>query len=82
MSYWRNMVSACILIRSEKGRFDEVVEKVKQFKEVKTSFPVVGRWDVVVDLEAGDYKALAKVVTRVGKMSGVIFTETLLEAEV
>jgi DNA-binding Lrp family transcriptional regulator len=76
------MVSACVLIRSEKGRFDEVVEKVKQFKEVKASFPVVGRWDVVVDVEAKDYKTLAKTVNRVGKMAGVIFTETLLEAEV
>jgi len=76
------MVSACILIRSEKGRFNEVVKKVKQFKEVKTAFSVVGRWDAVVDVEAASCKALAKAVMRIGKMAGVIFTETLQEAEV
>ena len=76
------MVSACMLVRTEKGRFDEVVVKMRQFKEVKTAFPVVGRWDVVADVEAPSYKTLARAVMRIGNMAGVIFTETLLEAEV
>jgi DNA-binding Lrp family transcriptional regulator len=73
------MISACILIRTERGKFDEVTERIKKLKEVKNAFPVLGRFDVVVDLETKDYGTLASVVLRMGNMAGVIFTETLPE---
>ena len=73
------MISACILVRTERGKFDEVTERLKKFKEVKDAFPVLGRFDVVVDLETKDYDTLAAIVLRMGNMAGVIFTETLPE---
>jgi len=76
------MISACVLVRSEKGRFDDVVAALKQIKEIKTIFPVLGRFDAVVDLEVPDYKALGPVIMRMAKMAGVVFTETLVEAQV
>ena len=75
------MVSACVLIRTERGRFDEVTERIKKLKEVKNAFPVLGRFDVVVDLETKDYETLASAVLRLGNMAGVIFTETLPEVK-
>jgi len=75
------MISACVLIRTERGKFAEVTERLKQFKEVKNAFAVLGRYDVVVDLEAADFKALGSVVLRLGRIAGVIFTETLVEVQ-
>ncbi len=73
------MVSACILIRTEHGRFEEVVKKISQLKGVRRVFPVLGRYDVVVDLEATDMRELGLTVLRMGRLSGIVFTETLPE---
>jgi uncharacterized protein with GYD domain len=73
------MISACILIRTERGRFDEVVERMKQFKETRNVMAVLGRYDVVVDIEVPDYDTLGTTVTQMGKIGGVVFTETLPE---
>jgi uncharacterized protein with GYD domain len=73
------MISACVLIRTERGRFDEVVDRMKQFKETKNVMAVLGRYDVVVDIEASDYDSLGHTVMKIGKIGGVIFTETLPE---
>jgi uncharacterized protein with GYD domain len=73
------MISACILIRTERGRFDEVVKRMKQFSETKNVIAVLGRYDVVVEIEVPDYDSLGKTVMKMGKMGGVVFTETLPE---
>ena len=75
------MISACVLIRSKRGEFDEVVKRVKQFNVVKRIFPVLGRFDVVVDVEASDQISLGNAILRMGKIAGVVFTETLVEVE-
>ncbi|MQK95331.1 Lrp/AsnC ligand binding domain-containing protein, partial [Escherichia coli] len=51
------MVEACVLIRTERGRFVEVVHKIKQLKGVKDAYPVLGRFDVVVHVSASDIGA-------------------------
>lgn len=75
------MVSACVLIRTEHGKFEDVVKAISQLKGVKKVFPVLGRYDVVADVEATDMKELGSTVLRMGRMSGVVFTETLVEVE-
>jgi len=75
------LVSACVLVRSKRGEFEEVVERIKQFKVVKRIFPVLGRYDVVVDMEAPDQITLGDAVLKMGRMAGVIFTETLVEIQ-
>ena len=75
------MVSACVLIRTERGRFEDVVKEVSQLKGVKNVFPVLGRYDVVADVEAKDMKELGSIILRMGRLSGVVFTETLIEIE-
>jgi len=73
------MVSACVLIRTERGKFDEVSQRLRQFEGVKRVFTVLGRFDVVVDLERPSFEMLGETVLRLGKMAGVVFTETLVE---
>lgn len=73
------MISACVLIRTEHGKFDEVTERLKQLKEVKQIFPVHGRYDVVADVEANDFESLGSAVLKMNRMAGVVFTETALE---
>ncbi len=73
------MVSACVLIRTEHGRFDDVFQTIKQIRGVTKVFPVLGRYDVVVDIESEDFPELASNILRLGKISGVVFTETLAE---
>lgn len=74
------LLSACVLIRTSHGRFEDVVEFLGQLKGVRRIFPVLGRYDVVVDMEALDLKALDATVLKMGKFAGVVFTETLVEA--
>ncbi len=75
------MIFACVLFRTERGRFDEVVDRIKQFKEAKYVFAVLGRYDVVADVEAISYENLGEAIIRMGKIGGVVFTETLVEVK-
>jgi len=75
------LVSACVLIRSQRGTFDEVVDRIKQLKGVERIFSVLGRYDVVVDVEVPDPAALGGIVLRMSRMVGVVFTETLVEVQ-
>lgn len=73
------MISACVLIRTEHGKFDEVTNRLRQFKEIHDIFPVHGRFDVVADVEATDFESLGTAVLRMNRMAGVVFTETAIE---
>ena len=73
------MLSACVLIRTSHGRFEDVVDFLGQLEGVRRIFPVLGRYDVVVDMEASDLKTLDVTVLKMGKFAGVVFTETLVE---
>jgi uncharacterized protein with GYD domain len=63
------------------GKFEDVVRSIRQLKAVKRVFPTLGRYDVVVDLEASDPEELGGTVLRMGNISGVVFTETLVEIQ-
>jgi uncharacterized protein with GYD domain len=76
------LLSACILVRTSHGRFEDVVGFLSKISGVKRIFPTLGRYDVVVDLEASNLKALDEAILRMGKFAGVVFTETLLEIKI
>lgn len=75
------MLSACVLIRTVHGKFEDVVETIRQLKAVNRVFPTLGRYDVVVDLEVTDHEQLDATVLRLGCIAGVVFTETLIEIQ-
>jgi len=75
------MISACILVRAERGKFEEVTEKLKQIPGVKSAFSVLGRYDIVVDVQAQNSRALSHAVLKANRLGGVVFTETLPQVE-
>jgi len=76
------MVSACVLVCCEPGRYPEVAEEVKGVKGVVRSFSACGRWDVIAEVEATDMKALTRCALRINGLAGVRATETLVEAAI
>lgn len=76
-----SLLSACVLIRTMHGKFEDVVETVSHLKCVRRVFPTLGRYDVVADVEASDFKELGGAVLRLGNIAGVVFTETLVEIQ-
>ena len=76
-----DLISACILIRTERGRMEELAKKLGQIPEIKRAFPVLGRYDIVADVEAPNGKLLARAVTKTMRLGGIVFTETLPEVE-
>ncbi len=75
------MLSACMLIRAESGKFEEVAGNLRQIPGVVRVFPVLGRFDIVADLEASNSRELARAVLKANRMAGIVFTETLPEVE-
>jgi DNA-binding Lrp family transcriptional regulator len=75
------LVSACVLIRTSHGKFEEAVEKIRQVKGVQTVFPVLGRYDVVADVEESSTDELGATILRLGRLAGIVFTETLVEIQ-
>lgn len=73
------MISACVLVRSTHGRFEESVNLLSQVKGVQRVFPVLGRYDAVVDVEGSNFFEIGKTVKKMGRLAGVVFTETLVE---
>ncbi len=76
------MVSACVLIYCDAGKFPAVLAEVKKLTGVKRAFSVLGRCDVLAELEAVDIKGLSKTVWKIATTPGVTATETLAEAVV
>ena len=73
------MLSACILIRTVHGMYEEVVKTLSKLKGVERVFPVLGRYDVVADVETSGFEELGSTIMRMGRINGVVFTETLVE---
>lgn len=76
-----HMISACMLIRAEGGKIENVVVGLGQIQGVKAAFPILGRYYVAVDIEAEDYKRLGKAILKANRLSGIVFTETLPEVD-
>lgn len=73
------MVSACVLVCCNPGRFNEVAGTIRNISGVKRAFGAIGRWDVIFEVEASDLKTLRDVVMNVHDLPGVRVTETLVE---
>ncbi len=75
------MLSACVLIRSERGKFETVTARLKQLPQVRRAFAVLGRFDIVADVEARDSLELGRAILKINRLAGVVFTETLPQVE-
>lgn len=76
------MTKACILIKTEVGKHSAVAREARKIQSVRTCFPVIGRTDAVAIVDARTIKQISKIALRIGSVSGVSATETLLSLEV
>ncbi len=72
------MVFGCILVCCESGKSESVAEEIGKIRGVETAFPSLGRWDVAVQVEAPDLKALGEIALKVHNTAGVRASETLV----
>lgn len=74
-------LKACLLIKVRPGRHNRAAEKIVSLPGVKEAFPVMGTADVVARVEVEDLRALTALGTKIGNLSDVVITETLVAAE-
>lgn len=72
------LLFACTLISCMPGEYKDVVEDVKKLEGVVDAFGVHGRWDVVVEIEVTDLKALGETALKINGLEGVRASETLV----
>ncbi len=74
------MLDACVLLKVVPTKADAILSSVKALKGVRKAYFVYGRFDMVVFVEAEDYKELRKLTGFINEISGVRSSETLAEA--
>ncbi|MHC1589896.1 MAG: Lrp/AsnC ligand binding domain-containing protein [Candidatus Hecatellaceae archaeon] len=72
---------ACILVRTEPKEYKTILKRISKLSGVSFAFPALGRTDIVAKAEVEDLKGLTELVLSIGKMSGVVATETLIGME-
>jgi len=73
------MVNAVVLINVERGRVNDVAQRLVALKGVTEVFSVAGRYDLVAILRTAANEQIADLVTRsIMEIDGITNTETLL----
>ncbi|HEY9159620.1 MAG TPA: Lrp/AsnC ligand binding domain-containing protein [Desulfomonilia bacterium] len=73
------MVSAIVLINTERNRINEVAEKLAQVDGITEVYSVAGEYDLVAIVRVSDNQAMADVVTgNMSKVEGITKTRTLI----
>ncbi len=75
-------MKACLLIKTQPAKYDQVKKKVSEMKGIRIAFSVFGRTDVVADAEVANLKELSALTLKIGSTDGVFATETLIGLEV
>ena len=73
------MVNAVILLSVEKGKVNDVAERLVELAGVSEVFSVAGHWDLVAILRVKTNEDVADVVTnQILKIAGIERSETLI----
>ena len=73
------MITAIVLIQSERGRIPDVAQALLEIPEVAEVYSVAGVYDLVAILRVKEYDAMAEVVPgRLQRLTGVERTTTLM----
>ena len=73
------MVSAIVLINTERDKVNEVAEALARLAGISEVYSVAGVYDLVAVIRVPDNEALAGVVTRhMRQVAGITKTETLI----
>lgn len=74
-------MKACLLIRTKPGKHNKVAKAIAGMKGVKLAFPVLGRTDVVANVETTSLKALTDFMLKLREIDGIAASETLVGVE-
>ena len=74
------MIHGLILARATAKAATTVPEEAKKIKGVTDAYPVFGRFDLTIFLEAKDFEELKSAALKVNAIAGIKSTETLVEA--
>lgn len=73
------MITAIVLINTERNKINEVAEKLGQIKGITEIYSVAGEYDLVAIIRVSDNEYLANVVTKhMLKVDGITKTDTLI----
>lgn len=73
------MVSAIVLLVTERDKINEVAEALTKIKGISEVFSVAGQYDLVAILRVPNNEALADLVTdKMLKVDGILDSETLI----
>ena len=73
------MVSAVVLLNTERGKINEVAEKLANMEGISEVHSVAGRYDLVAVLRVADNDSLAELVTnKMLLIHGISNSETLI----
>ena len=77
------MVSAIVLINSEKKLINQVAEKLSSIKGVSEVYSVAGQYDLVAVIRVQNNDQLAEIVTtKMLQVEGIVKSETLISFRV
>ncbi len=73
------MVTAIVMIRTEKSTIPETAEKIAGLEGVSSVYSVTGGWDLVAMVKLREYDDLADTIAdQLSKVPGIQDTETML----
>ncbi len=73
------MVTSIVLLKVERGRVNEVAEKLVEMTGISEVYSVGGRFDLVAIIRVKSNEDLANMVTnQMAKLEGIENTETLI----
>ncbi len=76
------MVLAYIMVRTDAGKEREVLNKVRDFAEVKEAHLIYGEWDLILKVEVDSIEEItAFVVDKLRRIEAVKLTSTMIVAE-
>jgi len=74
------MLNACVLLKIVPTRATAILSTISVIEGVRKAYLAYGRFDIVVFVEAEDYKTLREITSLINAIDGVRSTETLPEA--
>jgi DNA-binding Lrp family transcriptional regulator len=77
------MVNAVVLVQCEIDEIPEAAQAIADIDGVSEVYSVAGEWDLVAIVRVSNHEDLARVIPGgVGKVEGVVRTETLIAFQV
>jgi len=72
------VVLSYVLILAKSGHEDEILESLREFRQVKDARATLGSWDIVATVESESMESLYMLVDRIRRLPHVERTSTLI----